>query len=192
MQTKTVAFGTTYRVTVSEATVAMGFRRSQLRTAAAREAVDFEERILGELTYPDLVAATLAVEGLPWPLDFASFLALPEQLLTPWEAAVYDLNPHWLPTEPSTEQVDRLALRLAEKHERLKAEKDLPPELPEAIHLNEPETAYQLYQLLELSGWRWPPDVLLRQPEALLTDILQIASIDQKVEKMVGKGAPSG
>ncbi|MGQ9491726.1 MAG: hypothetical protein ACUVS6_13720 [Anaerolineae bacterium] len=89
------------QITVSEATVLQGTRRGVLRGEALRLNVEDEppERwLLRVITYPDLVAATVEVRGIPWPLEFADFCGLPERLVNDWSEAVYRLNPHWRPT----------------------------------------------------------------------------------------------
>lgn len=89
------------RLTITAPTIESGTARTVLRVdgQAALEsepAATTTRRILRLVTYPDLMAATVAVEGLPWPLDFETFIALPEELGALWEQAVYDLNPRWL------------------------------------------------------------------------------------------------
>lgn len=44
--------------------------------------------------------------------------------------------------------------------------------------------AWQVWSWLEATNWRWPPDVLLRQPEALMEDIATIAWFNGQVEQM--------
>lgn len=51
--------------------------------------------------YPSLVAAVISQEGFEkWPITFEEFLELPEELGIKWEAAVGELNPHWIPQAP--------------------------------------------------------------------------------------------
>ncbi|MCB0207707.1 MAG: hypothetical protein KDJ52_00165 [Anaerolineae bacterium] len=58
-----------------------------------------------------------------------------------------------------------------------------PAELPEELNLNDPELAWQVWTTLEGIDWRWPPDVILRQDEAIMEDILTIASYAGKINK---------
>jgi len=80
-------------VTVCEATVRAGTRRSRLRSEAFQEQ-DADRRAL-LLEYADLVPVTLNVEGAQWPLTVEQFADLSETLALKWEKAVYALNPHW-------------------------------------------------------------------------------------------------
>lgn len=96
-------------VTVSQATVRMGMARTRIRTHGYERAdLGEDEKILAVFTYPDLIAGTLSVVGLDWPPSFDAFLELPEQMIVPWENAVYELNPHWLPeaAEPGEPKAD--------------------------------------------------------------------------------------
>ena len=61
---------------------------------------DPDEAFLRVSSYPDCMAATLKAEGITWPIAFEDFIKLPEQFVIKWEAAVYELNPHWLPVDP--------------------------------------------------------------------------------------------
>lgn len=97
--------GLDVRLSVSQATVLMGMKRSRLK----REGMDVEEKdidrhLLRIFTYPDLMAATVEADGLD--LDFESFLLWPDSLVAMWENAVYRLNPHWLPAQPEREDGD--------------------------------------------------------------------------------------
>lgn len=62
-----------------------------------------------------------------------------------------------------------------------------PPDLPDRLYLHDPEGSYQVFTWLEATDWRWPPDVLLRQPEALMEDLVQISWLARRVEKHVEK-----
>lgn len=61
---------------------------------------------------------------------------------------------------------------------------DAPAELPDRLPLHDEATAYRVWSLLEAVEWRWPPDVLLRQDEALMEDIAAIAWLNGQVVKM--------
>jgi hypothetical protein len=110
------------------------------------------------------------------------------RLLAEWEFAVYQLNPHWVRHEP--DQANDIIDQLVEwQRQRKKAQGDTAPELPETIHLRYPEQSFRLLQLPEITGWRWPPDVLLRQPEAIVTDLLALAGLNGKIEIMLSQRA---
>jgi hypothetical protein len=97
MQTRLIEWGD-IRLTISEATVLIGMRRTRIRLEMEKaDEPDLDRKLLGLYTYPDLVAATIQAEGLPWPPEFEAFLELPDALVAQWENAVYELNPHWLP-----------------------------------------------------------------------------------------------
>jgi hypothetical protein len=97
METRSIEKGD-IKLTVSEATALIGMKRTRLKLEAERAAeTDPDRHLLRMLTFPDVVSATVQAEGLEWPLDFETFVALPDQLVAKWEEAVYGLNPHWLP-----------------------------------------------------------------------------------------------
>jgi hypothetical protein len=107
MQSRVVTYQNgelTVKLTVVAASILVSVARSLLRTDASK-ALDANPdapqavRILHRWTYPDLIAATVAAEGIPWPLSFDDFAALPEELGDLWSRAVYELNPHWLGVE---------------------------------------------------------------------------------------------
>lgn len=102
------------KVVVGTASALMGMHRSRIREEGRKEIeseTDVDRKILRIYTYPDLVSATVEAEGIPWPLDFETFLGLPDQLVAAWEGAVYALNPHWLPkaAEQVTEDAEKKA-----------------------------------------------------------------------------------
>jgi hypothetical protein len=67
----------------------------------------------------------------------------------------------------------------------------LPPELPEQVILHDPEAAWHAWGLMEMTDWRFLPRAggLLDQPEALLEDILTLASLNQMVERILENSA---
>lgn len=91
-------------LTVSEATVLIGLKRTRLKLEQDKiEEPDPDRRLLRVITYPDLMAATVEADGFKaWPVTFDEFIELPEPLAIHWEEAVYRLNPHWLP--PRTQE----------------------------------------------------------------------------------------
>ena len=90
------------RLVVTRATLKQGIKRTRLRVEGQKLAKDgqledVDEFLLRMYTWPDLMAATVSADGIEWPLTFAAFLELPDTLGAKWEAAVYELNPGWLP-----------------------------------------------------------------------------------------------
>jgi hypothetical protein len=98
------------RLVVRSASVSVGLLRTLLTEQARKEeaargdmadgdTVELSRRILHTMIYPSLIAAVVEHEGIdPWPPTFEQFAEFPEQLEAKWEKAVYELNPHWLPT----------------------------------------------------------------------------------------------
>lgn len=87
------------KLTVSEAGVLQGIRRSILQEQAKLDEGDDQAILyIKRIFYPDLIAATLSQSGFDnWPLSLADFMQVPDQLALKWENAVYELNPHWRP-----------------------------------------------------------------------------------------------
>lgn len=105
-KTKTVEYdldGQAVRLTVGRATALVGMRRSIMVYNAdsdlkeTPEPVDDALRVLRAVTYPDLTACLVASEGIPLEISFADFCNLPDDLITQWEQATYEVNPHWNP-----------------------------------------------------------------------------------------------
>jgi hypothetical protein len=105
MNRKEIKFGQ-YKVVVQAATVSIGMYRSILINNAVQEedAIAPVEgnlqylarRILHTMIYPTLIAGTVEAEGFEhWPITFAEFAELPEEMEPLWENAVFELNPHW-------------------------------------------------------------------------------------------------
>ena len=95
---------------ISPATALMGMERSVLMAEAQK--VEDEPRatqILHRAVYPDLVACTVKVEGIEWPLDFEAFARLPDELVARWERACYQANPHWAPGYESEDDAEKKA-----------------------------------------------------------------------------------
>jgi len=126
MQTRTVAYEsgeTKIVLEVREATALTGMKRALLRgradaylqalsgesdeesSAENNSALDvMAATLMARVVYPDLVACVVSAEGLDVAtLDIAGFCDLPDSLVDAWEAAVYDLNPHWLPRSDEEE-----------------------------------------------------------------------------------------
>lgn len=113
METRTIEQGDV-RIVVQAADAEMGMNRSLIREEGRRETEEEQStarRILRIYTYPDLIATTIEAEGIPWPLDFETFLRLPDRLVAEWEEKVYELHPHWLPktAEQAAEDAEKKA-----------------------------------------------------------------------------------
>jgi len=46
---------------------------------------------------------------------------------------------------------------------------------------------WRIWTMAEATGWRFPPSVLLEEPEALLEDVLTVASIANRVREKLRK-----
>jgi len=85
------------KITVTEASILIGMKRGRMKAEALNKPDPNPDRqILAVVTYPDMIAPVTLIEGMELP-TFDEFLALPESLIDQWGAAVYALNPHWLP-----------------------------------------------------------------------------------------------
>lgn len=49
--------------------------------------------------------------------------------------------------------------------------------------------AWRVWTWLEATDWKWPPSVLLQQPEALMEDISTLAWLSQSVERALKKSS---
>lgn len=95
--------GTPVTITVARATARKGMQRYQMMVKgdeANKTEPDEALATLRLITYPDCVSGTEQITGLSWPLSFDEFVDLPEELVDMWAVAVYEINPHWLPTKP--------------------------------------------------------------------------------------------
>ena len=88
-------------VTIERSNYEMGLIRTHLLREAEKDlranTYDDEHAWARWITYPNCVACTVEAEGLPWPMSFADFCRNPETFNVEWEAAVYEVNPHWKP-----------------------------------------------------------------------------------------------
>lgn len=99
--------GEPVRLTLQEASVLTGMKRAILAERARAQVQevrlgdgvgDVAVLLLANYTYPDLLAATVAAEGLDVAtMTLADFLALPQELVDAWLVGVYALCPHWAP-----------------------------------------------------------------------------------------------
>ena len=95
-------------IAVRRATLLDSMRRTRLIEAgkAANEA-DVDRWLLRVMVYPDLAACTSgelrAADGttVVWPVDFETFIGLPDELGLKLQEAVYRVNPHWDPQASS-------------------------------------------------------------------------------------------
>jgi len=62
--------------------------------------------ILARIAYPDCLAATKEISGLPQDMPIEDFLDLPQELTDAWQNVVYELNPHWYPFQEKDEGQD--------------------------------------------------------------------------------------
>ena len=171
----------------------MGLYRQKLMIEAGLiEDADRDRLFLRRFTYPDLIASVVSWRGFDhWPLTFDDYLALPERLGYEWEMACYEANPHWLPAatrkeEQERQTADELHRRLSQMLKRQKEAQDGTPELPETLELHDLETSWRVWQLMEATGWHYPPSVLMNEPHWLLEDLLTITGQKSAVEKLMG------
>lgn len=96
---RVVAWGGMTVTVRAPATALQGMRRTRLiAEALAAPEPDPDRALLRRFSYPDCVAGAASVSGVtPWPLDFESFIALPDEFIAQWEQAVYELHPKWAP-----------------------------------------------------------------------------------------------
>lgn len=106
------------RIEVCRANGIIGMDRSRMQFEAA-QAMQSDTptavRLLRSISYPDLIAPVVKIEGkiqveqgdevvmldLSEGLAFEQFALLPDDLILAWESAVYRVNPHWNPaSEP--------------------------------------------------------------------------------------------
>ena len=86
------------QITVQEANGLMAARREVLAAKAYQSPADDEaEQWMRAWVCPILIAATVAVEGVTWPLAIEELMALPDEIINAWLSAAFRLNPHWLP-----------------------------------------------------------------------------------------------
>jgi hypothetical protein len=113
-----VKFGS-YRLVVRSANVEVGFIRTMMRNKTIEEdkargelqvddLPELSRRVMHTQIYPSLMAAVIEHEGFDhWPLTFEEFYDLPEGIEPLWEAAVYELNPHWLPGQKEVTEAEK-------------------------------------------------------------------------------------
>jgi hypothetical protein len=96
------------KVVVKRATIEDGVTRYIMATKGIEESEKDQNesrRVLRLILYPNLMAATLSVEGVELPMSFDAFRDLDEDTVNRWADAVYELNPHWQAAEePETDK----------------------------------------------------------------------------------------
>lgn len=60
-----------------------------------------------------------------------------------------------------------------------------PPEEPEDWFLNDLEGSWLMWTLLEAIEWRWPPDILEMQDEALMIDLATISWFNRRMKEQI-------
>lgn len=60
-------------------------------------------------------------------------------------------------------------------------------DLPDELILNDPELAKRAFTLMEATGWRLPLDVLFKQDDAVMMDLLALASEAAKIRRYFDK-----
>jgi hypothetical protein len=99
-------YGKKIEVVVGRATARMGIRRSLLiydamdaKEKADKEGtkMDQEAYVVSYRTLPDLIAGTMSVTGMDFPMTADQLLDMPEDVVNAWLKAIYAKNPHWDP-----------------------------------------------------------------------------------------------
>lgn len=85
-------------ITLSEANTAMSIRREMLRSNAVYEGT-VEQRIAGQMFYPDIMACVVAYDGYDnWPPPVEEFVnEWPARFTDKLREGCYELNPQWWP-----------------------------------------------------------------------------------------------
>jgi hypothetical protein len=84
------------KLVITEPDTITSMRRERLLAEAALETdADSEKKRLRRL-YIDVTTATARAEGIPWPLSFEAFCALPPTFTAEWIKAVWRVNVGWL------------------------------------------------------------------------------------------------
>jgi len=105
--------GRSVSLVIRKASVKQGLQRELLIDQLVREteAKDFEKMGLLDLSlfnlqrtlYPSLIAAVSEAQGFDtWPIPFEEFIELDEDFVVLWEKVVFELNPSWMITFPTT------------------------------------------------------------------------------------------
>lgn len=94
-------------VRVHRATLLDGVRRARLiETGKAADEKDIDRWLLRVMIYPDMASSSEGWYTVPgsadqkvWPPPFEDLACLPDDLGIAVQAAVYRVNPHWMPAE---------------------------------------------------------------------------------------------
>jgi hypothetical protein len=103
-------------ITVIRSTTRTGIKRSLLIFDAfqkkeekekAGDPVDEVMHILSYRTLPDLISGTESASGMKFPITIEDLMELPEQFVSEWVTAIYEVNPHWNPANmPATKEIE--------------------------------------------------------------------------------------
>lgn len=105
--------GRSVSLKIRKASVRQGLERELLIEKLIRETdeKEFDKMSPLELSmfnlqrtlYPSLIAAVSEVEGFKtWPISFEDFMDLDEDFVVLWEKTVFELNPSWMISFPTT------------------------------------------------------------------------------------------
>lgn len=86
----------TVRALIAEPDALSSMRRQRLIAEAALDADVAPERARLRKLYIDVISATASADGVPWPLSFETFCALPPALIDQWCQTVWRANAGWL------------------------------------------------------------------------------------------------
>jgi hypothetical protein len=101
-----------YELTVDVANAESGMYRTLLIEQAQAEEGEtmgdlkaLSRRLLHTILYPSMIAATVEQKGFDiWPIPFDEYCKLPEMFMIEWETTVFELNKHWQPKVPESQE----------------------------------------------------------------------------------------
>jgi hypothetical protein len=100
--------GTPVTIVTQRASVKVGVQRYQMMAAADDEnKKEGSDKLLAPLRLFTIVAGTVEVKGLPWPITFEEFVELDEVLVDKWVDAVHAVNPQWRGNVEPEEEVKK-------------------------------------------------------------------------------------
>jgi len=85
-------------ITVTRASIRQAARRYQAIVAGYEADAAAPDPDLGPVRkyiFPDVLAATVTVAGMKWPITADEYAELPETLDTIWREKIHKLNPQW-------------------------------------------------------------------------------------------------
>ena len=77
-----------------------------------------------------------------------------------------------------TEQNDRLRIKLMKYHDS-----DSDERITQDLPFQDEETAWRIFTILEMVEYRWTITDILKQPESLLDDVLQIIELSEEIKR---------